>query len=92
MLYEVITDVPIGMFVSYYAAQTTGSSTHSPLVCMPGTGWVIADLARHTLPFKGAQGVPLVVNRGIIKKGETRLLVYFWYREQGTDVTTTRVV
>ncbi|SBV98978.1 conserved membrane hypothetical protein [uncultured Alphaproteobacteria bacterium] len=82
-------DVPVGLYIAYYATQQTGSSTHSPLVCLPGTGWEIADLARVEMPYPAAQGAPLKVNRGIIKKGEQRLLVYFWYREQGRDLATT---
>lgn len=82
-------DVPVGLYIAYYAVQETGASTHSPLVCLPGTGWEIADLARIEAPYPAAQGGPLGVNRGIIKKGEQKLLVYFWYREQGRDLAST---
>lgn len=82
-------DVPVGLYIAYYATQETGSSTHSPLVCLPGTGWEISDLSRAEMPVAAAQGTPLTVNRGIIKKGDSRLLVYFWYREQGRDLAST---
>ncbi len=83
------TDVPVGLYMAYYARQEPGSSTHSPLVCLPGSGWKIGDVESHALPYQASQGGPLAVNRAIIQKGESKLLVYFWYREQGTDLTST---
>ncbi len=83
------TDMPVGLYMAYYARQEPGSSTHSPLVCLPGSGWKIGDMETHVLPYQAAQGGPLGVNRAIIQKGESKLLVYFWYREQGTDLTST---
>lgn len=83
------TDMPVGLYMAYYAKQEPGSSTHSPLVCLPGSGWKIGNVEPHVLPYQAAQGGPLSVNRAIIQKGESKLLVYFWYREQGTDLTST---
>lgn len=83
------TDMPVGLYMAYYAKQEPGSSTHSPLVCLPGSGWKIGNVEPHVLPFTAAQGGPLKVNRAIIQKGESKLLVYFWYREQGSDLTST---
>lgn len=82
-------EAPVGLYIAYYATQETGSSTHSPLVCLPGTGWEIAELTQVEMPYAAAQGTPLGINRGIIRKGDSRLLVYFWYREQGRDFATT---
>ena len=31
--------VPVTLFVAYYASQRTGHTTHSPLNCLPGSGW-----------------------------------------------------
>lgn len=86
------TDVPVGLYMAYYAKQEPGTSTHSPLVCLPGSGWTISDMEPRTLPYQAAQGGPLTINRGIIQKGASKLLVYFWYREQGSDLTTTAEV
>ena len=83
------TDMPVGLYMAYYAKQEPGSSTHSPLVCLPGSGWKIGKVEPRALPYPSAQGGPLSVNRAIIQKGESKLLVYFWYREQGADLTST---
>ena len=36
----------VNLYVAYYANQRTGSSPHSPAVCIPGNGWLITDLER----------------------------------------------
>lgn len=66
----------VNFYVAYYETQRKGVSPHSPRVCIPGGGWEIADLQRIT-----ADGHP--VNRVVIKKGEQRQLVYYWFQGHG---------
>lgn len=69
----------VNFYIAYYQSQRKGVSPHSPRVCIPGGGWEINDLQRIT-----ARGHP--VNRVIIKKGEQRQLVYYWFQGHGRIV------
>jgi len=77
--YQVDNQTPVNFYVAYYQSQRKGVSPHSPRVCIPGGGWEINDLQRIT-----AGGHP--VNRVIIKKGEHRQLVYYWFQGHGRIV------
>jgi exosortase D (VPLPA-CTERM-specific) len=69
----------VNLYVAYYESQRKGASPHSPRVCIPGGGWKITDLKRIT-----AGGHP--INRVLIKKGEQRQLVYYWFQGHGRIV------
>ncbi len=71
--------VPVNFYVAYYQSQRKGVSPHSPRVCIPGGGWEIADLQRVTVNDHPA-------NRVVIKKGEQRQLVYYWFQGHGRIV------
>ncbi|MAV29796.1 MAG: VPLPA-CTERM-specific exosortase XrtD [Cycloclasticus sp.] len=66
----------VNFYVAYYQSQRKGVSPHSPRVCIPGGGWEIAKFER-----TNAAGHP--VNRVLIKKGEHRQLVYYWFQGHG---------
>tara|TARA_R110002074_G_scaffold402194_1_gene604457 strand:- start:66506 stop:68032 length:1527 start_codon:yes stop_codon:yes gene_type:complete len=69
----------INFYVAYYQSQRKGVSPHSPRVCIPGGGWEIAEFERIE-----ANGHP--VNRVLIKKGNHRQLVYYWFQGHGRIV------
>ena len=63
---------PIGLYVAYYARQRPGVSIHSPLHCLPGTGWEALDVSTLSLPASGdANGT---MRRLIVRKGLQRAL------------------
>ncbi|HFD13286.1 MAG TPA: EpsI family protein, partial [Crenotrichaceae bacterium] len=82
----------INFYVAYYATQKKGQSAHSPRTCIPGGGWKISSIEQ--VPVKGVKvnGVPLIVNRTIIQKGEFRQLVYYWFQERGRILTNEYLV
>ena len=42
-------------YVGYYATQRNGATYHSPLNCLPGSGWVMSDPARIAItPMDGS--------------------------------------
>src|ERR1700675_1482300 len=41
------------LYVGYYATQRNGATYHSPLNCLPGSGWVMSDPARITITPSG---------------------------------------
>ncbi len=73
---------PVNLYVAYYASQRQGESPHSPIVCIPGGGWQIADFER--IPKTVDQ--PLPFNRVIIAKDTKRVVVYYWFDERGRTV------
>ena len=79
------SEVPVGLFMAWYADQTQGG-VHSPEVCLPGSGWEIAWLERTDVaPEMGYPG-EFNLNRAIIQKGQTRMMVYYWFEQRGRKV------
>ncbi len=76
-------DRPVNLYVAYYASQRKNESPHSPIVCLPGGGWLITRLDRRN--FNSA-GTNYQYNRVIIQNGASRALVYYWFDERGRSV------
>ena len=72
---------PVDFFMAWYQDQTNGG-THSPTVCLPSAGWEIAKLKTVQAP-DDVPGGSYTMNRTIIQKGLDRMLVYYWYDQQG---------
>jgi exosortase D (VPLPA-CTERM-specific) len=72
----------VNLYVAYYASQRTGESPHSPLVCIPGGGWLITKLERTS--FDAAHPI----NRAIIERNGLKQLVYYWYEERGRSIAS----
>ena len=47
--YAGASGTPIDLYIAYYGRQRPGVSIHSPLHCLPGTGWEPLDVATATL-------------------------------------------
>jgi len=77
----------VNLYSAYYASQKKGASIHSPRSCIPGGGWRIASLDQHMIKNTSIDGVPLEVNRLVIKKGNVNQLVYYWFQQRGRVVT-----
>ncbi len=75
----------VDFFLAYFPTQRTGSTIHSPQNCLPGSGWIPADLKRIDLIDKGENAR---VNRYIIAKGLDRQLVLYWYQSNGRIVAS----
>nr|WP_325249963.1 VPLPA-CTERM-specific exosortase XrtD [Amylibacter sp.] len=75
----------VGLFIAWYDDQTR-NGTHSPEICLPGAGWEIAWLERVDVgPRTGLAGT-YNLNRAVIQKGESRMLVYYWFEQHGRHV------
>jgi EpsI family protein len=84
---------PVWLYVGFYASQRTGVTIHSPLKCLPGTGWQPIATGRINLNGNlsgGAMGndAPMFVNRYVVQKGADRQVVLFWYQMRGHVVTS----
>jgi len=70
----------VGLYVAYYAQQRPGVSIHSPLHCLPGTGWEPLEIG--TTDIAGAGGAtPL--RRMVVRKNRDRALVLYAYAVHG---------
>jgi len=73
---------PVGLYVAYYAKQRPGVSIHSPLHCLPGTGWEAVDVSTVNMTAKGA-ATRAAIRRMIVRKNDQRALVLYWYALHG---------
>src|SRR3982074_2502854 len=74
-------------YVGYYATQRNGATYHSPLNCLPGSGWVMTDPARITItPRDGSASFE--ANRFVVANGRDRALMIYWYQGRGRAVAS----
>jgi len=78
--------VPVDLFVAYYATQRSGHTIHSPLNCLPGTGWEWVDTRRQLISLGPEREV--VINANVARKNGQRDLVYYWYQSHGRAVAS----
>ena len=76
---------PINLYIAYYASQRKGFAPHSPRVCIPGGGWVITEFSRPNFSDRQT-GLEFPLNRVIIARGQTKLLVYYWFEQRGRRI------
>lgn len=76
---------PVGFFSAWYKDQSDGG-VHSPEICLPGAGWEIAWLERVDIADQLGSSTPFDINRAIIQKGDTRMMVYYWFEQKGRKV------
>ena len=75
----------VEFFSAWYRDQSRGG-VHSPEICLPGGGWEIAWLERSDLTERMGWDTPFLINRAIIQKGETRMMVFYWFDQKGRKV------
>ena len=76
---------PVSLFMAWYADQSKGG-VHSPEICLPGSGWEIAWLERSDMTQVMKWDTAFDINRAIIQKGETRMMVYYWFEQKGRKI------
>ncbi|HMY37778.1 MAG TPA: VPLPA-CTERM-specific exosortase XrtD [Marinagarivorans sp.] len=77
----------INLYVAFYNSQSAGQSAHSPRSCIPAGGWEIQNAATINLPNVKSPGVDLEINRLQVKKGDTRLMVYYFFNQRHRHLT-----
>jgi EpsI family protein len=80
------SSVQADLFIGYYESQRQGDTIHSPLNCLPGTGWTLADLNRATI--SDGAGSTMIVNRGTIERSNDRRVMYYWYQSHGRTIAS----
>ena len=74
------------LYVGYYATQRTGATYHSPLNCLPGSGWILSEPGKATISLP--DGSSFVANKYVIQNGEYRSLMIYWYQGRGRNVAS----
>lgn len=77
----------VNFYIAYYTSQQAGSAAHSPRSCIPGGGWEIEQVTQVDLADIQVNGEALNVNRLVIKRGEYKQLVYYWFQQRGRVMT-----
>jgi EpsI family protein len=73
-------------YVGYYASQRDGATYHSPLNCLPGSGWTLSDRDVVSIPL--SNGKSLSANKYVIQNGYNRTLMIYWYQGRGRAVAS----
>src|ERR1041385_9179209 len=74
------------LYIGYYATQRNDATYHSPLNCLPGSGWVMSDSGRITITPIGAPAFE--ANRYTIQNGNDRAVMIYWYQGRGSAVAS----
>jgi EpsI family protein len=78
-----------GLYIGYWQTQRQGDAIHSPLNCLPGSGW--EPLSKRPIEISVPGGEPdaprrIEVNRYVVQKGLDRQLILYWYQSHGRVV------
>ena len=75
------------LYVGYYNTQRVGATYHSPLNCLPGSGWELTEPA--TVKINPADGSPAFeANRYLLQNGTNRHVLVYWYQGRGRAVAS----
>jgi EpsI family protein len=74
------------LYVGYYASQRTGATYHSPLNCLPGSGWILSEPGKATIALP--DGSNFVANKYVIQNGDYRSMMIYWYEGRGRNVAS----
>jgi EpsI family protein len=74
-------------YVGYYFTQRNGATYHSPLNCLPGSGWTMRDPATIRITPAGG-GASFEANRYVVENGDSRQLLIYWYQGRGRAVAS----
>ena len=76
----------IDLFIAYYATQRQGDTMHSPMNCLPASGWQPMKTDRVQIPTAG--GASINANRAVIQKGLDKDLMLYWYQSHGRTIAS----
>jgi len=73
-------------YVGYYATQRDGATYHSPLNCLPGSGWVMSQQSTIRIAPPGRPA--FIANKYVIQNGGHKELLIYWYQGRGRAVAS----
>jgi EpsI family protein len=69
----------VDLFVAHFRSLQDSYGPHSPRICLPGAGWLIASSHVGSIQIPGAwKSIP--VNEYLLKKSDDRIIVVYWYQ------------
>jgi EpsI family protein len=74
------------LYVGYYASQRSGATYHSPLNCLPGSGWILSEPGNAMISLP--DGSSFAANKYVIKNGDYKSLMIYWYQGRGRNVAS----
>jgi EpsI family protein len=74
------------LYIGYYASQKTGATYHSPLNCLPGSGWTLSR--PQTIEIKTPGGKTFRANAYIIESDKYKEVLIYWYQGRGRAVAS----
>jgi len=80
--YETGAAAPVGLYIAYYAQQRPNVSIHSPLHCLPGTGWEPIEVSTIDLSTDST----FQARRLLVRKNLNRAVVLYWYAIHGRNI------
>ena len=78
-------NIGVSLFIAYYATQQQGDTMHSPMNCLPASGWQPMTNERVQIATDGA---PVNANRVVIQKALDKELVLYWYQSHGRTIAS----
>jgi EpsI family protein len=86
MRYYFSPRVWVNFYAGYYGSQRAGATYHSPLNCLPGTGWELKD--PQTVEIRTPSGRNFLANRYIVERGDSRQILVYWYHGRGRSTAS----
>jgi EpsI family protein len=77
----------VGLYIGYWESQREGDTIHSPLNCVPGSGWDPVSKTTIEVP-NGIGDERIAVNRYIVRKGLDSQVILYWYQSHGNVVAS----
>ncbi len=71
----------LNVYVGYYESQRSGATYHSPLSCLPGSGWELTE--PELIEIQTPKGRVLTVNRYVVRRGSHAEYLIYWYQGRG---------
>ncbi|MBN1841421.1 MAG: EpsI family protein [Deltaproteobacteria bacterium] len=78
----------VQLYVGFYESQREGDLIHSPKHCMPGAGWNIIRTSTEELIVQDTNPGKIRVIKLILKKGNQRQLVLYWFQSRGRSIAS----
>ena len=75
------------LYVGYYSTQRTGATYHSPLNCLPGSGWTLKEPSTVEVRPGGGRA-SFKANSYVIEHGPDKMLLLYWYQGRGRAVAS----
>jgi EpsI family protein len=87
----------VGLYIGYYVSQRQGESIHSPLNCLPGSGWNPIEKDVLNIPAPSVfrmndstfgERQEIRINHIVIQKEMDKQIVLYWYQSHGRVIAS----